>query len=430
MKVTREKTENKQAFLTIEMEPDEIEASLEDSYQRLVKKTRVPGFRKGKAPRAVLENYLGKESLLEEALKNLIPKAYGDAVKEQNIEAVARPDIKLVQTEPVIFKAVVPLSPTVELGDYHNIKVTPEPVEIAEDEVNAAIERLRHQEATWEPVERPVDFGDLVALDIESNIEGRPFINQNGIQYQVLRDISYPAPGFAEQLCGMKKDEEREFQLQYPSDHPQSDLAGKEPWFKVRVTEIKQEKLPELNDEFAREVGSDLETLDALRERVSTNLRLKAEEKAKADFEERVIDAAVEVSQVEFPPVLVEVEIDRLISQQARRWQMDDKSFEAYLKSINKTKEALREELRPIATKRVTQSLALDKIAEEEKIEVGDDEIETEKERMTKGMDEDRRNELQGFFQSSEVRESIRRTLITQKTVQRLAEIARGLAEK
>ena len=429
MKVTNEKTENSQVFLTIEMEPAEVETSLEASYHRLAKKTRIPGFRKGKAPRAVLEGYLGKEILLEDTLNNLLPKAYENAVKEQKIEAVAQPHIEVTQTDPVVFKAIVPLMPTIELGDYHHIQVKSEPVELTEDDVSNTIEQLRHQQGTWEPVDRPVAFDALVVLNIESTIEDKPFINREGVQYQVLRDASMPAPGFAEQLLGMKKDEEKEFKLQFPSDYSKDELAGKEASFKVKVIEIKQERLPELNDEFARGINPDFNTMDSLRERISTNLRLHAEEQARVDFEERVIEAAVDLSQVEFPPVLVEAEIDQLLSQQTRRWQMDGKGLEEYLKSINKTEEELREELRPLATKRVTQSLVLGKVAEEEKIEVSDTEIDTEIENMTKDADEDKRDELRGFLNAPPARGSIKLTLMTRKTMQRLVAIATGSEE-
>ncbi len=424
MKVTNEKTENSQAFLTIEMEPDEVEESLERSYYRLAKKTNIPGFRKGKAPRAILERYIGKESLLEDALNSLLPEAYEKAIKEQKIEAFAQPHIEIAQTDPVIFKVAVPLTPTIKLGDYHHIQVAPEPAELTEDDVSATIEQLRHQHATWEPVERPVDFDDLVVLDIESNIEDEPFINQKGAQYQVLPDLPLPAPGFAEQLVGMKRDEEKEFKLQFPSDYPRKELAEKEPSFKVRVTEIKQERLPELNDEFAKEISPDFKSLDSLREKVSTDLRLRAEEKARIDFEERVIEAIVDITELEFPPILVEMEIDRLINQQLRRWQMGGKGLEEYLSSINKTEEELRQELQPLATKRATQSLVLGKIAEEEKFEISDSEISAETENMTKSATENK-DELTKFLNTPPARKSIERVLITRKTIQRLVEIAK-----
>ncbi len=257
MKITNEKIENSQAFLTIEMEPAEVEESLEMSYHRLVKKANIPGFRKGKAPRAILERYIGRESLFEDALNDLLYQAYEKAIKEQAIEAIAQPQIEIAQTDPVVFKAIVPLKPKVKLGDYQHIQVTPQPVEVTENDVNDVIEQLRHQHATWEPVERPVDFGDMVVFNIWSSVEDKPFINQKGVQYQPLHDSSFPLPGFAEQLIGMKRDEEKEFKLQIPADYSRSELAGKEPSFRVRVTEIKQEILPELKDEFAGEIDPD-----------------------------------------------------------------------------------------------------------------------------------------------------------------------------
>jgi len=427
MKVTNEKTENSQAFLTIEMESAEVEESLEASYHRLVKKTKIPGFRKGKAPRAILERHIGKESLLEDALNNLLPQAYEKAVKEQGIEPIAQPHIEVAQTDPVIFKVTVPLPPTIKLGDYHHLQVAPEPVELTEDDVNAEIEQLRRQHAIWEPVERPVEFDDLIALDVYSNVEGKPFINAKEIQYHVVHDLPYPVAGFAEQLSGMIRDEKKEFKLQFPLDYPRGELAGKEGWFKVKVSEIKQARLPELNDEFAKEINPDLETVDALREQVSSSLRLKAEQGAKIDFEERLIRAVVDLTEVEFPPVLTDMEINRLLSERLRYLQREGRSLEEYLGYRNKTEEELREELRPLATKRVTRSLVMGKIAEEEKIEVSDADIEAEIEGMVRSATENK-DELQKFLNTPQSRESIEQLLMTRKTMQRLVEIAGGSA--
>jgi len=425
VKVTREKTENSQAFLTIEMEPAEVEESMEESYSRLAKRANIPGFRKGKAPRAILERYIGRDSVLEDALNHLVPQAYEQAIAEQEIEAIAPPSVEVAQTDPVVFKVTVALAPTIKLGDYHHIQVTEEPVEFNEEDVSAVIEQLRHQRATWEPVERPVIFNDMVVLNVKGVIEGEPFVSQEGVQYQVLRNSPFPAPGFAEQLLEMKRDEDKEFKLQMPLDYPRGELAGKEASFEVRVTEIKQERLPELNDELAKEVATDCEGLDSLREQISTDLKLRAEEKAKADFEEQVIDAVVDISELEFPPVLLEREIDRLLNQSLQRWQMTGKGLEEYLRVINKTEEELREELRPVAAKRVTQSLVLGKIVEEGKIEVSDSEINTEIENMMKS-GAGNRDKLQEFLETPQARESVKQLLITRKAVQRLVEIAKG----
>ena len=428
MKVTNEKTENRQAFLTVEMEPDEVEKSLEEAYRRLVKRANIPGFRKGKAPRDVIERYLGRDSLLEDALNKLVPEACEQAIKEQEIEAITHPQIEITQTEPLIFKATVPLTPQIELGDYHQVRLEPEPVSVTEEKISQVLEQLRHQQAIWEPVERPLDFSDLAILDVESHIEDKPFINQKGVQYQVRGDSLAPAPGFAEQLRGMKKGEAKEFNIEYPSDYPRAELAGKEARFKVKIGEIKQEKLPDLNDELAREVDPKFKTLASLRKQVSADLQRNAERKARLDFEDQVIEAVTDTAQVEFPPILVELEIDQLIAQRLRSWQMDWEALGEYLNRINKTEEELREELRPLATKRVRRSLALGKIAIAEKIRVTDAEIDTEIKNMLKGDIKDR-DKLEKQLNTPQSRESIGEILFTRKTIRRLVAIAEGKAD-
>ena len=425
MKVTREKTENSQAFLRIELEPAELEQSMEQSYRRLAQKADIPGFRKGKAPRAVLERYIGKDSLLEDALKELLPQVYEKALKEQEIEPIAQPHIEMTQTDPVVFMATVPLKPTVELGDYRGVRLTPEPVELAKDEVDTVIEQLRLQHAVWEPVERGADFDDMVTLDIESQMEGKPFISQQGVQYQLLSDNPLPVPGFAQQLSGMKGGEEKEFKLQFPKDYPREELAGKEAQFNVRVNEIKQPRLPKLDKDFAHLVNPELKTMAALRKQVSTNLKLRAEQKAKEEFEERVIDAIVDISKVEFPPVLVEMETDQLFAQQVRWLQSSGEGLEQYLSRINKSEEEVREELRPLANKRVTRTLVLGKIIEEEKIEVTEAEIDAELESIAQSAGGDK-EKMQELLKSSQAHSSVEQLLTTRKAIERLVEIVGG----
>ena len=425
MKATKDKIENHQAYLTIQIEPAEVEKSLEGAYHRLVQKARVPGFRKGKAPRPILERYIGKESLFEDALDHLIPEIYQQALKEQELEAIAQAQIEITQTDPVIFKAVVPLKPTVKLGDYHSIKVEPTSTEVTESSVNDVIEQLRHQHATWEPVERAVDFDDLIVMDIESTVEGQPFVNQKGSQYQVIHNQTYPVPGFSEQLVGMKKNDEKEFKLSLPADYPRKEIAGKETSLKVKINEIKQERLPEVNDDLAKAVDAELLTVTALREQASKELKMRAEERNKIDFEERVIDAVVDLSKIEFPPILVESEINRILNQ---RFQNNRQSLESYLKMMNKTEVELRDELRPSAVKGVSRSLALSHVAEDGKIEVTVADIDAEIEKMTKDTTE-KKEELLKFFNTPEVRQSIEQTLFSRKTIQLLTDIAQETKE-
>jgi len=428
VKVSTEQIENNQVVLDVEAEPEEVERFLEEAYHRLVKRTDVPGFRRGKATRAMLERYIGREALLEEALDHLVPHLLNQAIEEQGIDAIARPEVEITQTDPVTFKATLPLRPTVELGNYQQISIPPEPVEVAEDEVNRVIEELRQQHAPWEPVERPIKFGDLVTIDVVGNVDENPVLDRKDLQFQALQDLPFPMPGFAEKLEGLEKGQEKEFSLSFPADYGTSELAGKECLFKVLISEIKEKKLPELNDEFAKSVGEGFETIDSLRERVASNLWLMAEEGARRRYEEKVIDAAVELAQVEFPPLLVEHDINRLIAEQERELRENRVSLEEYLRSRQKTEEELREELRPMATKRVRQSLVLTKVAEEEGIEVTEEEIDGEIEAMAEGVGE-RGEELKKQFNSPPVRQSLKDVIVTRKTVKRLLEIASGKAE-
>jgi len=431
VKVTKEKIENSQAFLTVEIEPAEMEEPMENAYRSLAKKANVPGFRKGKAPRAVLENYIGKESIFEEALKTLVPQAYEQAIKEQEIEPFAQPEIEITQPDPVIFKAVVPLSPTIELGDYQSIRMTPEPVEITEENVGAVLEELRHQHGTWEPVERPLAFGDLAVINVDSEVGGEPFVKKLGVNYQVLSESVAPAPGFAEQIVGMNKGEEKTFKLTLPEDFTRSELAGKEASFKVKVEEIKEEKLPDLDDEFVKQISTELTTVAALRDEVGNNMKLRAEERAKLDFEGQVINAVIDRSQADYPqadypPVLVEMEINRILNEQARQLQMGGRNLEDYLRSVNKTEEQMRGELRPLAAKNITTSLMLGKLAETEKIELGDSELDAEIDKMTQNVAEDKREEMRKLLGTPQARESIKQPLLTRKVVERLVEIVKS----
>jgi len=429
LKVTKDKVENSQAFITIEMEPAEMEHGMDDGYRRLVTKANIPGFRKGKAPRVVVERYLGKARLLEEAIDHLIPEAYQNACKEQSIEPYAQPSMEITQADPLIFKAVVPLAPTVELGDYKSIRLTPEQVNTKEADIDAVIEQLRHQHATWEPVERPLALNDLAVIDISGTVEDKPYVKKAAAQYQLISENISPAPGFAAGLVGLKKDEEKEFTLAFPADYPNKDVAGKEAHFKVKLHEIKEEKLPELNDDFPRQISAELKTVAALREEAAKNLKQRAEERARMDFEEKVINAAIEKANICYPPVLVDLEIDRIVKEQARQLQMTGKGMDEYLKSINKTPEQLQEDLRPAATKNVTASLLLGKVSEVEKIEVSETDIDQRLDNMVLGVDEEKKADMRKLFDNPQTRASIKQSLMARKTIERLADIAKNTGE-
>jgi trigger factor len=428
VKTTKDKIENRQAYLTIEMEPSEVEDGLSRAYSRLVRKANVPGFRKGKAPRALLEQYLGKAALLEDAVEHMAPEVFEKAVKEMDLKPIARPQIELEKIEPVTYKMIVSLEPITKLGDYHQIKVAQESVQLKEEDVSKAIEQLRHQHGIWEPVDRQVNSSDLVNLDIESNVGAQPFINQKDAEFQVEKESEFPIKGFAEELIGLKKGEKKEFKLAFAQEHPRAELAGKEVQFKIDIKEIKQEKLPTVDDEFAKLVNAEYKTVEDLMNKVKESLQISAEQKAKKDFEQKVIDEVVKQTEVEYPPVIIEEEIDMLIRDQMRRWQMDEKGMDEYLKTVNRTPEQLREELRPVAIRTVTQSLVLSEVARAEKIEIGPNDVQSEIEAMTKEIVSERRDQLVELLNQPQSQVNIASSVATRKTVEKLVEIAKAPA--
>jgi trigger factor len=428
VKVTNEKVENRQVFLTVEMEPTEMADYGDKAYKSLVKKVNIPGFRKGKAPRAMLERSIGKEKFTEETLEIMIPEAYKKAAAQEKIEAYSQPTVNLEKTEPeVVFKAIIPLAPIVNVGDYKSVKMEPEPVAVTDENVNAAIEQLQHQHATWEPVERPVEFGDMVVMDVTSTIEGQTFLDRKGAQYQVTKDIPLPVPGFAEQLVGMERDEEKEFKLTFPADYARPELANKEVAFKVKLIEIKQEKLPELNDEFAKIVKPEFNTVDDLKKAVFDDIKRQLEERARLAFEDKVVGKVLEISSVEFPPVMTQMETDNMIRADMQRMETED--FQEYQNTIGKTEKQLREQLESEAKAHVKRSLVLEKIAGEEKLEVSHDEIDEQIEIMMENTEEEKRKNLIDYLESDRAHETIGGIVLVKKTVEHLAKLARGVTE-
>jgi trigger factor len=227
------------------------------------------------------------------------------AILEQNIEAFARPEVELEKLEPVTFKAVVPLKPEVKLGDYTGIRVEKEKAEVTDETVDKIVENLRHQWATWEPVaDGALEYGNIAVFDIDSSFEDKPYIVQKGAQYQVNEGQLFPVAGFAEQIVGMKAGEEKEFDLRVGEETADAEVAGKEIHFKVSLSEIKREVLPELTDEFASQVDPELKTMEELRNKAREDMLKRAEENAAVDFEEKLVNAVVDLSEIEFPPVL------------------------------------------------------------------------------------------------------------------------------
>ena len=420
MKVSKDKMEGSQVVLNIEVEAEEMEGAIQQAYRRLGAKTAVPGFRKGKAPSAILEQYFGKGALVEDAAEHLLPEVYDRAIREQEVEAIAQPQIEVLQTDPLAFKATVAVRPTVELDDYHQIEFALEPVVVTEEEVTEALENIRYIQAPWEPVERPASFGDLLAIDVEGTVGDRSVINEKGGWYRLSPDLPSALPGFAEQLEGAEKGEERVFTLTLPPE--QEDFGGQECNFRVLVNEIKQKNLPELDDEFAKSLGQGLETSDSLKEKIAADLKSRKEWEAKNNLEEKAIKALVDLAQVDFPDIMVQQEIDHLIAEREQQFG-DRASLQNYLNSVKKTEDEFRNELRPMAEGTVIRSVVLQKFAELEGVEVSAADIEAEVGHIKEHASDER---VRRVLDSPSARESLGRNMFIRKAIDRLFEIATG----
>lgn len=421
MKVTKEKLENSQVALKIEVEPQEKESYLEKAYRRMVNKILVPGFRKGKAPRVILERHVGKEALLQEAMEQMLPEMYKKAIDEQGIEAIGEPEINISSNEPIVFQATVSLRPTVELGDYKSIRIALKPVTVTEQDINDYLENLRERNAVWQPVERAAQTGDRVTADLQGIVEGKDVLDQKGLQFGLVEGSTVISPGFTEKIVGMSGGEEKEFQLPFPADYRVKDLAGKECLFKVKVNDVKEKKLPELDDELAKSLGEGLETLEALRAKVRSDLEKSREELNRREHESEVLEAVTNASKVEYPPVLVENEIDRMVDERVRFSGRD--SLERYLEDIKKSSAEIREELREEAQKRVSNTIVLDKVAEVEKVEISEEDIDSEIQNIVKASSE-KDPTVNQRLNTAAVRQSFREVLTHRRTLRLLSDMA------
>ena len=429
MKVSKEEAAPRQVELTIELEPEDMEPYLDRSYRRIVNKVLIPGFRVGKAPRWRVENEVGRDALVREGLEFILQESLDLAVKGEELEPFSEPDVELLGTDPVSFKAVVPLEPVVELGDFRSLRLAPEPVVVAEEEVDHVLERLRYEAAPWQPADRQVNFGDLITLDVEGTIEGRRIASDKGVDFVPDQDNTLPLPGFSVYLEGLARDETKEFTLQVPEDYADTTLAGKECRFKVLVHAIKEKALPELDDEFAKGVGTGYDNLEALRTSILGDLNERAERASQRSLQDKSLEALIEGASVEVSELTTDREIDHLLEDRAREERGARVDIEEYLQSAGKTREELIEELRPQAEERLTRMLVLRKLAQDEGLEVLPEDIDAEVGRLSDASG-DSAQSIRQAFSSEGARSSLGSALLTRKVLERLAIIVQGEAEE
>ncbi len=270
MKSTAKTIEHCQAELHIEAEESEYAAAQAEAFKYLAGRVEIPGFRKGKAPRQLVEKHVGRDAVVEEAIERLFPNLYEQALATHDIHPITTPHVHLEQREPPVFLAIVPLEPEVDLGDYRSVRVTPEEVSVTDEHVLSALDRLRESQAVLAPAERPLRFGDFASIDVQATVAEQPFLDHKAVTYEMVANSHMPLPGFAEALVGLSAGESKEFTLTVPEDFRITELAGKECRCSVTVQQVREKQLPELSDSMAESFG--FASLEALRERVGADL--------------------------------------------------------------------------------------------------------------------------------------------------------------
>lgn len=385
MSLQVEKLEKNMAKLTIEAGADELEKAIEKAYQKQKNKISIPGFRKGKVPRQMVEKMYGKEVFYEDAANELIPDAYDKALDECEEDIVSSPKIEVVQIEagkPFIFTATVALKPEVKLGKYKGVKVDKIDTEVTDEDVDAQINKERENNARTIVVEdRPVKDGDMTKLDFEGFVDGEAFEGGKGEDYPLTIGSGAFIPGFEEQLVGAEIGKEVEVKVTFPEDYQAENLQGKEAVFQCTVKEIKEKELPELDDEFASEV-SEFETMAEYREDVKKNLAEKKEKDAKNAKEEAAIKAVVEASEMEIPDAMLESQQKQMVDEFAQRITMQGLSMEQYFQFTGTNYQKMVEQVKPQALERIKSRLVLEAVVKAENIEVTEEDYEKELETM------------------------------------------------
>lgn len=378
MKVSAEKIENQQVVLTIEVEAAEVTKAENRAWKNIAGRVNIPGFRKGKAPKHIVERHVGKEYIMDEAFDLIYPKAFRDALEEQDMHPVTRPDVDVVTLESgkdLIFKATFTNRPEVTLGEYKGLKVEKKPVEITEEEVEKQIASFRDRQGKLVdvPAGTPVADGDFTTLDFKGFVDGEPFEGGEGMDYPLQIGSGSFISGFEEQLIGANIDEEKEIHVTFPEDYHAKELAGKPAVFKCTVRSIKHKELPPLDDELAKKV-SKFETLEELRNDVRKNLQETAERTAENERKKKAIRMASDNITVDIPPVMIEDQVDYMVQQLSARLEQQGLTLENYLQFAGTDLSKIKEEYREEAEQEVRKELMLQEVAKAEgiKVEGGD----------------------------------------------------------
>ena len=371
--------------LVIEASAEEFEAGLNAAYNKNKNKISVPGFRKGKAPRKMIEQLNGSQIFFEDAANEIIPDAYADAAKESGLDIVSQPKVSIEQLEagkPFIFAAEVAVRPEVELGEYKGVEVTKADAEVTDADVEEELKKVQDQNSRTVSVEdRAVKDGDMTVIDFEGFIDGEAFDGGKGENYPLTIGSHSFIDTFEEQMIGMNIGEEKELNVTFPEDYHAENLKGKPATFKVTVKEIKEKQLPELDDDFAQDV-SDFDTLAEYKDDLKKKIAERKESEAKAKKESEAIEKVVEAAKMDIPQAMIDTQVNRMLEDFAMRLQQQGLSVEQYFQYTGMTADKIMEEMKPEAVKRIKNSLVLEAVAKAENIEVSEEEFEAELQKM------------------------------------------------
>ena len=426
MKATVEKIENGQKMMEVEVENQRLEEAANSTYRKLVKKYNIPGFRKGKAPRSIFEQFVGTDYLYQEAADEVLSAAYVEALEENGIEPIDHPELEIVQLEPgkpFIFRAKVTVMPEVTLGQYKELEIVRHLFEVNDEQINNHLKSLQEKHARLVTLdEGEVAFGDTAVIDFEGFLDGVAFEGGKGEDYALEIGSGSFVPGFEEQLVNQKIGEEKEIEVTFPENYHGEDLAGKGVTFKVKVNSIRRKELSKLDDDFAQDI-SEFDTLEELKEDIKNKMEEHGANQGEAWLREQAVEKAGENANVEIPHVLVERQTEVMIEDLERNLQTQGLNLEQYFMYTGMTRENLKEEYAEGAKKAVLSELVLEAIAKEESIEATDEDLEKEYEKMAEKYQQDVQIIKDSFVNNNRI-ESLKYNIVLDKTVDFLIENA------
>ena len=426
MSLQVEKMEKNMAKLTIEVAAEDLEKAMQNAYQKAKGRISIPGFRKGKAPRKMIEQMYGKGVFLEDAVNALIPEHYSKALAECELEIVSQPTIDITQAEPgktFIFTAEVAVKPEVTLGDYKGVEVPKTEITVTDEDVEAELKKEQEKNSRTISVEdRAAQLNDIVTIDFEGSVDGVPFDGGQATEYPLTLGSNTFIPGFEEQLVGAKVGDDVDVKVTFPEEYQAKELAGKEAIFKCAVKKIEAKELPELDDDFAKDV-SEFDTLAEYKEHVKTNLEDKKANEAKRAKEDAAVDKVIENAQMDIPEAMLMTQCRQMLDDFSRRMQSQGLSMDQYFQFTGMTADKMMEDMKPQALKRIQTRLVLEKVAEVENIQPTEEEVNEEISKMAEAykMEADKLKELLGEREL----EQMKKDMAVQKAVTVIADAAK-----